>query len=134
VPPGRQETHYRTGDRVRRPVGDAPIVYLGRVDNQVKIGGHRVELGEVEDSLRDASGLGEAIAVAWPRTAAGASGIVGFVVAESIDVPGTRAAMAKRLPDYMVPRQIVAMRAIPLNVNGKFDRNELIRMLDEGLA
>jgi acyl-CoA synthetase (AMP-forming)/AMP-acid ligase II len=42
--------------------------------------------------------------------------------------------MAKRLPDYMVPRQIVAMPAIPLNVNGKFDRNELIRMLDEGLA
>ena len=40
--------------------------------------------------------------------------------------------MAKRLPDYMVPRQIVAMPAIPLNVNGKFDRNELIRMLDEG--
>jgi amino acid adenylation domain-containing protein len=134
VPPGRQETHYRTGDRVRRPVGDAPLVYLGRVDNQVKIGGHRVELGEVEDSLRDASGLGEAIAVAWPRTAAGASGIVGFVVAPSIDVAATRAAMAKRLPDYMVPRQIVAMPTIPLNVNGKFDRNELIRMLDEGLA
>jgi amino acid adenylation domain-containing protein len=134
VPPGRQETFYRTGDRVRRPLRDEPMVYLGRVDNQVKIGGHRVELGEVEESLREASGVGEAIAVAWPKTAAGASGIVGFVVAPEIDVTATRTEMAKRLPDYMVPRQIVAMPSLPLNVNGKFDRNELVRMLDEELV
>ena len=48
APPGRKQNYYRTGDRVRRPLPGKPMVYLGRVDNQIKILGHRVELGEIE--------------------------------------------------------------------------------------
>ncbi|MBE3049611.1 AMP-binding protein, partial [Candidatus Bathyarchaeota archaeon] len=51
IPPGKARVFYRTGDRVRRPIGDGPTVYLGRMDQQIKIHGHRVELGEIEAVL-----------------------------------------------------------------------------------
>jgi non-ribosomal peptide synthetase component F len=57
VPPGKNEIYYRTGDRVRRPQGIAPLTHLGRIDSQVKIFGHRVELGEVESRVRNACGF-----------------------------------------------------------------------------
>src|SRR5690606_28002644 len=78
TPPGEHRVFYRTGDRVVWPE-DGPIVYLGRVDNQIKIQGYRVELGEIEAVLREVAGVEVAIAVGWPRTASGADGVVGFV-------------------------------------------------------
>jgi acyl-CoA synthetase (AMP-forming)/AMP-acid ligase II len=129
-PPGHDAIHYRTGDLVRRPHGSAPVTYLGRVDHQIKINGYRVELGEVEETLRRASGLDEVVAIGWPRTASGASAITAFVGAPSIDAGTVRAQMAEQLPDYMVPREIVALESLPLNANGKYDRNALA----EGLA
>jgi acyl-coenzyme A synthetase/AMP-(fatty) acid ligase len=68
------EVFYRTGDRVRRPPPGCPLVYLGRVDNQIKIQGYRVELGEIEAVLRDEAGVEVAIAVGWPVTPSGADG------------------------------------------------------------
>jgi acyl-CoA synthetase (AMP-forming)/AMP-acid ligase II len=67
-PPGREEIYYRTGDRVRRPLEGQPMTYLGRVDNQIKILGRRVELGEIEAVVREESGVGGVVALGWPKT------------------------------------------------------------------
>jgi amino acid adenylation domain-containing protein len=126
VPPGLEDLHYRTGDRVvLDEAGD--LHYVGRVDNQVQIHGHRVELGEVEAALREASGLDAVVALAWPVTDAGAAGgVVAFAAThDELDVEALRSAVAMRLPDYMVPRAVHVLPELPLNANGKFDRGAL---------
>ena len=55
------------------------MVYLGRVDNQIKIQGYRVELGEIEMVMREESRVDTAIAIGWPETSAGADGVVVFI-------------------------------------------------------
>jgi amino acid adenylation domain-containing protein len=125
-------SYYRTGDRVRRPAGDGPLRYLGRLDNQIKVFGHRVELGEVEAAIREESGVDAVVAVAWPRSPAGAAGIAAFVADTSVDVAALRGRLARRLPTYMVPREVRLLPDMPLNVNGKWDRAALVRLLDEG--
>jgi acyl-coenzyme A synthetase/AMP-(fatty) acid ligase len=134
VPPGETRTFYRTGDRVRRAGGTGPLVYLGRVDNQIKIQGYRVELGEIEAILREVSGADVAIAVGFPRNASGADGVVAFVglgpnVHEG-DADTIRAAAAERLPPYMQPRAVHLVGAFPLNANGKVDRKALLASLE----
>lgn len=124
VPPGRAETHYRTGDRVVRGANGV-LHYLGRLDHQVQVHGHRVELGEVESAIRDATGTA-AVALGWPVTESGVAGIVAFVAGEdAFDLTGLRAKLAARLPDYMLPREVHVLPELPLNANGKFDRSAL---------
>jgi amino acid adenylation domain-containing protein len=120
---------YLTGDRVVEPAPGAPLEYLGRMDNQIKVLGHRVELEEVEAILREEAGA-EAVAVGWPRTASGAAGIVAFVAAGSFDPVTLRRALGARLPDYMVPREFRLVHELPLNANGKRDRNALMALLE----
>jgi amino acid adenylation domain-containing protein len=134
VPPGEEVTFYRTGDRVRRPVAEQPMTYLGRVDHQIKILGHRVELGEVEAALRDESGVDAVVAVGWPKTASGANGIVAFIGDLEVDAPVVLEAVRSRLPAYMVPRRIHRLAELPLNANGKFDRRALLERLESGNA
>ena len=131
VPPGRAEIFYRTGDRVRRPVGNGPLTHLGRVDFQVKILGHRVELGEVEAVVRQASGMDGVVAIGWPVSTSGYGGIEVFVEGR-VDVDRCRDLIASRLPDYMVPRRLHVMNRLPRNANGKFDRNAMLTMLGGG--
>jgi len=131
-PPDRDAVFYRTGDRVRRVRPGGPLVYLGRVDNQIKIQGYRVELEEVESVLRDAAGVEVAIAVGWPVNAAGADGIVAFLGAESADLDAVRQRLRQRLPPYMVPRELRLHPVFELNANGKVDRKALRRLLEEG--
>lgn len=131
VPPGHTQIYYRTGDRVRRPQGDLPLVYLGRVDHQIKIRGHRVELSEIEHVLRTIAEVDTVVALGWPMTASGADGITAFLDPCGMDVPTLRARAAERLPDYMVPREIRLMASFPRNSSGKVDRGCLIRMLEE---
>ena len=64
----RTGNYYRTGDRVRRRGPDKPLIYLGRLDCQVKILGHRVELGEVEAAARSLSGVDAVVALGWPNS------------------------------------------------------------------
>jgi amino acid adenylation domain-containing protein len=130
VPPGEDRLHYRTGDLVRRPMGDGPLTYHGRIDHQVKIQGHRVELGEIEAALRDATGIGEVVALGWPRTGSGFGGVVAFVRAAEVDLPAVQGALRTRLPEYMVPRAIHTVADMPLNSNGKFDRRALTERLE----
>ena len=133
VPSGRKETFYRTGDCVRRPVGNGPLTHLGRLDFQIKVLGHRVELGEVEAVVREASGLDGVVAVGWPITSSGCGGVEVFIEGEPEDVGRLRDTIASRLPDYMIPRRFNCMNRLPRNVNDKFDRIAMLRMLEEGL-
>jgi amino acid adenylation domain-containing protein len=129
-PPGEERVFYRTGDRVRW-LADGPLVYLGRVDNQIKIQGYRVELGEIEAVLREVSGAEVAIAIGWPRTASGADGVVGFVGDPDGDAAAILGAAKARLPAYMQPSTIRLIATFPLNANGKVDRGALTTMLAE---
>jgi amino acid adenylation domain-containing protein len=133
VPAGAKEIFYRTGDRVRRPAGEGPLTHLGRIDFQVKILGHRVELGEVEAVIREAFGLAGVIAVGWPALASGYGGIEVFIEGNPMDVDLLRDAVASRLPNYMVPRRFHFMERLPRNVNGKFDRNAMLAMLGDSM-
>jgi amino acid adenylation domain-containing protein len=133
VPPGQTRRFYRTGDRVRRRDDDGPLLYLGRVDHQIKVRGFRVELGEIEAVIRDATGLNGVVAVGWPQTASGATAVEAFVEGELDDVDGVRSALKARLPEYMVPRRIHSMERLPLNSNGKYDRSALVAALEGAL-
>ena len=129
-PPGRNTIYYRTGDRVRRPIGDEPLRYLGRLDHQVKILGHRVELGEVEATLRQETGAEMVVVVSWPMTPSGPCGLVAFLAGGSVDTDAVRRRLKARLPLYAVPREIRVLPELPLNLNGKVDRKALLRILE----
>ncbi|HEX7925211.1 MAG TPA: amino acid adenylation domain-containing protein [Bradyrhizobium sp.] len=131
VPPGRKDVFYRTGDRVRRPAGDAPLTHLGRMDSQVKILGHRVELGEVEAVVREASGVDGVVAIGWPITSSGYGGIEVLIEGEPVDLDRLRAAVAARLPDYMIPRRWHIRSRLPRNANGKYDRKAMPAVLGD---
>jgi amino acid adenylation domain-containing protein len=133
IPPGEKSVYYRTGDRVRRPLGNGPLTHLGRIDFQVKILGHRVELGEIEAVVRQTCGLDGVLAVGWPATPSGYGGVEVFVEGEAKDLDGLRSKVASELPDYMVPRRFHFMGRLPRNVNNKFDRKAIIKLLEEGL-
>ncbi|MGS0897587.1 amino acid adenylation domain-containing protein, partial [Burkholderia stagnalis] len=118
---------YRTGDRVRwLPHGE--LEYLERIDNQVKLRGFRIELGEIEASLVALPVVRDA-AVVVREDQPGNKRLVGYVVAADSGEPAAtqpvRAALARTLPDYMVPSQFVWLDALPLTPNGKLDRRAL---------
>ena len=104
---------------------------MGRLDDQIKVNGHRVELGEVEAAVRKASGIDAVIGIGWPRTLAGAGGIVAFVGSLDVDLAATQQRVATCLPDYMRPRAYRLLDPLPTNRNGKFDRNALLALLSE---
>ena len=133
VPHGQNEVFYRTGDRVRRPIGDGPLTHLGRADFQVKVLGHRVELGEIEAAVRDASGLEGVVALGWPATPSGFGGVEVFLEGPQRDGEALHSSLTARLPDYMVPRRIHYLEILPRNANGKFDRNAMLALLEKGL-
>ncbi|WP_157878344.1 non-ribosomal peptide synthetase, partial [Streptomyces torulosus] len=113
---------YRSGDRVRR-TADGVLEFLGRLDDQVKVRGHRVELGEVEAALLAHPGLARAAVllreerlVAYVEPRAGAP---------EPDAREVRAFLSRTLPPYMLPARIHALAALPLTGTGKIDRNRL---------
>jgi amino acid adenylation domain-containing protein len=133
TPSGKTDVYYRTGDRVRRPIGNGPLTHLGRVDFQIKVLGHRVELGEIESVVRRISGLEGVVAVGWPLTSSGCGGIEVFIEGESKDLDVLRNGAAAALPDYMVPRRFHFMNMLPRNANGKYDRKALLHLLEGDL-
>jgi amino acid adenylation domain-containing protein len=118
---------YRTGDLARHCV-DGNIEYLGRLDHQVKIRGHRVECGEVEAVLADHPAVAEAVVVAREDEDGRGQRLVAYIVPAGGGAPGLgepRAHLRSRLPDYMVPAAFVTLDALPLTPNGKVDRKAL---------
>ncbi|REK84492.1 amino acid adenylation domain-containing protein [Streptomyces inhibens] len=117
---------YRTGDLVRQEP-DGTLVFLGRRDHQVKIRGHRVELGAVEAQLCELPGVREAAVVVHGT----GSALVGFVLAPApVDAASLREQLAARLPAAMVPARIVVLDRFPRTVNGKTDRAALRERAD----
>ncbi|HVW29988.1 MAG TPA: amino acid adenylation domain-containing protein, partial [Polyangiaceae bacterium] len=112
---------YRTGDRCRRR-RDGTLEFLGRRDGQVKLRGHRIELGEVESALRRAPGVADAVAVL--DGAGEHARVVGYVTGAS-DEAVVRGHVAELLPAYMLPSAIVPLERLPLLPNGKLDRAAL---------
>ncbi len=123
---------YRTGDLAYEDFSGT-FHHLGRIDNQVKILGNRVELEEVEAHLREILGTDSVAAVAWPLTDHRATGIVAFHCAPGVTRDEVREEMKKRVPHYMIPHRVYILDALPLGSTGKIDRKALTRMLDENL-
>jgi len=128
---------YRSGDLGRATLG-GDVVYLGRMDDQIKLRGFRIEPGEIEDSLlslpevraavagivRDGDGLGD-----------GDGELVAWLVADDALDPDTMAnSLAPMLPAYMIPRHYYLVDAIPLTGNGKADMRALAHMRDSALG
>ncbi|MES2740500.1 MAG: amino acid adenylation domain-containing protein [Pseudomonadota bacterium] len=117
---------YRSGD-IGYLDQDGTLMFAGRADAQVKVRGHRIELGEIEAALRDASGAALAVAVAETRD--GATLVRGFIESPNpIELPALRAALALRLPDYMIPADIQALASLPRGANGKVDAKALLAL------
>ncbi len=123
---------YRTGDLAYEDASGT-FHHLGRIDNQVKILGNRVELEEVEAHLREIAGTDMVAAVAWPLSDGRATGIVAFHCAPGVTREEVREEMKKRVPDYMIPKRVHQLESLPLGATGKIDRKALVKMLDEAL-
>ncbi|MFT7836998.1 amino acid adenylation domain-containing protein [Saccharothrix sp. BKS2] len=120
------ERLYRTGD-LGRYLPDGSIEFLGRRDDQVKIGGHRVEPGEVEAVLGGHAGIRTAVVVATGEPT-GAKRLVAYAVPAAgadVDAAGLTAFLGERLPAYSVPAAVVLLPSLPLSANGKVDRAAL---------
>ena len=125
--PGRL---YRTGDRGAWR-SDGQLEFFGRADNQVKVRGHRIELDHVEGVLRSHPALAQAAVVVKGRELAERRLAAYYVARGELAPAALRRFLAERLPHFMVPDVIVALDALPLNVNGKLDRERLSRRDDD---
>ena len=131
----REARVYHTGDRVRR-IGMGEIEFLGRIDDQVKVRGYRVEPGEIAQVLMAHPGVAQAAVLASNAGApASDTMLVAYVVAKTAGYAAAHAERptaerlmafaAERLPEYMIPAHVILLDALPLGANGKLDRTAL---------
>lgn len=116
---------YRTGDRGRWRA-DGLLEHLGRADAQVKVRGHRIEIGEVEATLARHPNVREAVVAAVAEGADDVT-LVGYLVPRSgtLDIDAVRTHAERWLPRYMLPQLFIELDSIPLLPNGKIDRRRL---------
>ncbi|MGE8237366.1 MAG: non-ribosomal peptide synthetase, partial [Stenotrophomonas indicatrix] len=116
------ERLYRTGDIVRY-LADGRLDYLGRADHQVKLRGFRIELGEVEAALARQPGVREVVAVVQGQGSS--QHLLAYASGDMLQGADLRRQLARELPAYMVPTQVIVLEALPLTANGKIDRRAL---------
>ncbi|WP_395338243.1 amino acid adenylation domain-containing protein [Ningiella sp. W23] len=116
---------YRTGDRVRYNAAGA-LEFLGRQDAQVKIRGYRIELGEISHALDSYEGLVHALV--WVDEEGGHKRLMAAVSGE-VDAVEVQGYLRDSLPDYMQPHRVHVLSQMPLTINGKIDKAQVMRML-----
>jgi amino acid adenylation domain-containing protein len=118
---------YRTGD-LARFLPDGNIEFLSRIDHQVKVRGHRIELGEIEVALSQHAAVDVCVVLAHEYMP-GDSRLIAYIVPATATAAPTvselRNFLSERLPDYMIPSNLVVLEALPLTPNGKIDRRAL---------
>lgn len=120
-----KETIYYTGD-VARYWSDGNLEFIGRVDNQIKINGYRVELGEIECALLENDSITNACAMVVRNT------IIAVITAKNnILQEDVLAVIKDKLPEYFMPKAIKVWESIPLTVNGKVDRKKIAEVLEK---
>jgi non-ribosomal peptide synthetase component F len=125
---------YRTGDRVRQ-AADGNLLFLGRMDHQVKMRGYRIELEEVDQALRTTSGSAFAHTIAHPVVDGVATGLVAFLPAPApVTVEELRARLSAVLPEHMVPTRFLFIDTLPTNTSGKVDRSVLAVLAAQGAS
>ncbi|MEC1250528.1 non-ribosomal peptide synthetase, partial [Bacillus amyloliquefaciens] len=117
------ERMYRTGDLVKWNT-QCGIEYIGRIDQQVKVRGYRIELSEIEVRLAQLAGVHDA-AVTAVEDKAGNTALCAYVAPQQTDIEALKAALKDTLPDYMVPAFWVEMDELPVTANGKIDKKAL---------
>lgn len=122
VPGGRR---YQTGDLARWRA-DGNLEFLGRIDDEVKVRGNRVSLGEVQAAMESCPGVRSAVAIAQPSETHGIH-LIGYFVGGSVSVDQLGDHLARRMPAYMIPTGFVELNALPLTASGKLDRRALPR-------
>ena len=127
---GEKVRYYRTGDLVQHGA-NGNLEFVGRSDHQVKIGGYRVELGEIEAALRVA-GCTDAIALLCASPDTPDPALHAVVTGVGVDVERLLERLRAALPPYMVPAAIHAIAGMPLNQNGKADRAALHDAIERG--
>jgi fengycin family lipopeptide synthetase A len=129
---GEQDTiAYKTGDLVRW-LPDGNLDFLGRMDGQVKIRGYRVELSEIEYKLLQHPGIKEAVVLDYVSHN-GSSMIQASIVSDrQLDAEELKRQLRLKLPDYMIPEQVVTVPSIPLTQTGKVDK-EALRLITSNL-
>ncbi len=116
---------YKTGDLVKL-LFDGSIFFIGRNDGQVKIRGHRVELGEVETALRSVNSyVTRAVVLVHEQN------LVAFVTPGSVDVSAVKVGVSKVLPPYMIPSAVLSVNSIPTTLSSKVDQHALLSLLVE---
>ena len=125
VPGGRR---YRTGDLARWRA-DGNLEFLGRIDDEVKVRGNRVSLGEVQIAMEACPGVRSAVVIAEPRDShdTHVTHLIGYFVGEFVSVDQLADYLTQRLPTYMIPTSFMEMNAFPLTPSGKVDRRALPR-------
>ncbi|WP_030586976.1 D-alanine--poly(phosphoribitol) ligase [Streptomyces anulatus] len=122
---------YRTGD-LGRVAEDGEFVYIGRLDTQVKILGHRIETGEVEAHLLQQEGVAQAVVLAVPGEEDGADVLAAVVSGDGIDMDVVDKGLSESVPPYMIPLTYHLLDTFPLNANGKVDRRALREQVVSG--
>jgi D-alanine--poly(phosphoribitol) ligase subunit 1 len=121
---GLQETWYRTGDLVSQQAG-VGLIFRGRIDRQIKLRGHRVELQEVESAVRTVTGSTCVAVVPQPTRSGMCEKIVAFCDCLEPDEATVKLRCAELIPRYMVPDRVLRVESFPLNTHGKIDYRAL---------
>ena len=128
--PNPGERMYRTGDAVRF-IDEQNLEYTGRLDEQVKIHGYRIEPGEVEAALLTHDCIADAAVITELNTAEEPDLVAALVYQSDVSLNDIRDFLLTQLPDYMIPSRFVSMHALPINQNGKVDKQQLKTLCNE---